>query len=331
MDVKRTDVGIIIGRFQVDDLHEAHIELIDTVVSKHSKVIMFLGLAPIMGGFKNPLDFEARKMMIQELYPSITVLYSRDVKEDRIWSKYLDKQIKDVVSPTQSVTLYGGRSAFINRYFGIHPCIELESKSYVSGSEIRKRISQAVKASALFRKGVIWASQNGYPSVQTTVDVAILDSNGEILLCRKPGEDLFQFVGGFAKPDTLPFEADGAREVNEETSVSVSSLKYVGSSFIDDWRYRDEVNKIKTIFYKAYYQFGSVCAKDDIAEAGWFKLDGFEKYVIPEHQPLVQLLKESFVKEAKEKETIREEILKEMQDKEKASLAKKTRKKTVKS
>ena len=41
-----TDVGIIVGRFQVDELHDAHVDLIQYVFDQHPKVIIFLGLSP---------------------------------------------------------------------------------------------------------------------------------------------------------------------------------------------------------------------------------------------------------------------------------------------
>jgi nicotinamide mononucleotide adenylyltransferase len=42
-----TDCGIIIGRFMIHELHSMHIDLIQTVLDKHDRVIVFLGVAPI--------------------------------------------------------------------------------------------------------------------------------------------------------------------------------------------------------------------------------------------------------------------------------------------
>ncbi len=39
------DVGVIVGRWQVDDLHEAHTRLIEEVRAQHKKVIIFVGLS----------------------------------------------------------------------------------------------------------------------------------------------------------------------------------------------------------------------------------------------------------------------------------------------
>ena len=43
MTEKKTEIGVIIGRFQIHTLHDAHVELIQHVLSLHSKVIIFLG------------------------------------------------------------------------------------------------------------------------------------------------------------------------------------------------------------------------------------------------------------------------------------------------
>ena len=41
--IKKADIGVIVGRFQVHDLTEGHRDLIDTVANRHDKVIVFLG------------------------------------------------------------------------------------------------------------------------------------------------------------------------------------------------------------------------------------------------------------------------------------------------
>ena len=158
------DVGIIVGRFQVDELHEAHLKLISTVVETYPKVIIYLGLSATKCTINNPLDFESRKQMILKSFPDVNVLYIKDVPSDKIWSHRLDESIDDIKGPTQSVILLGGRDAFIRHYQGKYDTYELKQQTFVSGKEIRKKISNKVKSSADFRKGVIWATMNQWPS-----------------------------------------------------------------------------------------------------------------------------------------------------------------------
>jgi bifunctional NMN adenylyltransferase/nudix hydrolase len=285
----KADVGVIVARFQVHNLTEAHIDLIETVRSKHNKVIIFLGLSPVVGTRINPLDFESRKQMVLEKFPDVTVMYIKDVPDDAVWSKKLDGTIKDLLNPGQTSMLYGSRDSFVDHYNGEFPVTEFEATAVVSGTELRKEISSKVKASVDFRAGVIWAVFNQFPKVHATVDVIIYDERNRLLLVRKENEKLFRFVGGFAQPDTDSFEGDAKREVYEETGVETSDLQYLGNIKIDDWRYRQQIDKIKTIVFKAKYIYGPISIKDtgEIAEGRWFDKDKLtENDIVPEHRPL---------------------------------------------
>lgn len=294
MDDCKTTVGVIVGRFQVPMLHEAHRDLIESVRTKHVKVIIFLGVSPVMCTRNNPLDFESRKQMLLEAYPDINVLYIKDVNSDELWSKNLDSQISDLISPNQSPVLYGSRDSFISHYSGRFKTEVLESKSFISGTEIRRQASAGVRSDCLFRQGVIWSVYNQYPKVYATVDIAILDSAEKpekVLLARKPSEKLYRFVGGFSEPGSQSYEIDAKREVREETGLEVSDMTYIGSSFINDWRYRNEIDKIKTLFFKCSVIFGRPEAMDDICELRWFDLDKL-KYsdMVDTHHELYELL-----------------------------------------
>lgn len=275
--IPTADVGIIVGRFQVPELHRAHCDLIQTVLDRHSKVVIFLGVSPCKTTANNPLDFETRKQMILKVFPTVNVLYIRDVGSDGVWSANLDNSIKDVIGPNQSAILYGGRTSFIPYYKGKYLTCELEPDVYVSGSEIRKVVRNNTKDSVDFRAGVIWATENQYAAVHPTVDIAIYDKkNRKVLLARKPHESLYRFVGGFADVNSSSYEEDAVREVYEETGLKLckSDLLYIGSTLVDDWRYRSERNKIKTLLYVGFYKGGVPVPDDDIAEVKWFDLAG---------------------------------------------------------
>lgn len=288
--VKSYDVGVIVGRFQVPELHEVHRNLIKSVCDNHQKVILYLGMSPLLTTINNPLDFESRKQMILEEFPDITVLYIRDVHDDERWSKNLDEQISHVVAPHQSVVLYGGRDSFIEHYEGKHDVLELESEKILSGTEIRKEVSKSVKKDPMFRRGWIHAAFNRFPTCYPTVDIAIFDEEEKkILLGRKEGEPLYRLPGGFADPRSTSYEADARREAQEETGVTITDPAYIGSFIIDDWRYRNEPDKIKTLLFKAKMLHGPVKADDDLAEVKWFDVDNIDLYdVMTNHRELLQ-------------------------------------------
>lgn len=288
------EIGVIVGRFQVPALHVAHQELIQRVIDNHKRVIIFLGVTPVLVTKKNPLDFITRKEMILKLFPNVTVLALPDMPYDTDWSRELDKRIREV-APVGEVLLYGGRDSFRSAYSGNFETTEIEQIANFSGSEIRKEVSQETKASPDFRAGVIFAAYNQYPKAFPTVDVAIV-KGGELLLGRKPNQTLFRFIGGFVDPTDDNFEQAATREAQEETGVEVGNLQYVGTARIDDWRYRHEVDKIITTLFKADYLSGEAIAQDDIAELKWFKIsDLTEEDFVAEHRVLWRLLKGKLV------------------------------------
>lgn len=287
------DVGVIVGRFQVHELHEGHRDLIQHVCDQHEKVLIFLGLSPLLNTVNNPLDFESRKQMILEQFPDVNVLYIQDMFDDRIWSAKLDQQIAAVVPPTQSVVLYGARDSFIDRYHGKHPTKRLEPERVFSGTIERKRVAKGrTKPSADFRAGVIWASQNRFPTAYTTVDFAPLNEDGsKVLLGRKPNEGQYRFLGGFSDPGSDSFEQDVRRECMEEAGIELGDITYIGSRKQDDWRYRGEADCIKTMMFVGKHIFGRPTPGDDIEEVRWFPLTSDTRdQMVQSHWPLINML-----------------------------------------
>lgn len=288
------DVGVIVGRFQVHELHQAHHDLINYVCDRHEKVVIFLGLSPLSVSTNNPLDFESRKQMLLLDYPEVNVLYIKDTNNDEAWSDRLDGMILDLVTPAQSVVLYGGRDSFIDHYKGRFATQELTQAVFRSGTVERRSIARSrAKASPEFRAGVIWASQARFSTVYTAVDIAILNEDrSRVLLGRKPDERLYRFIGGFAEPRSANFEQDAVREVSEEAGVEVGDLHYVGSLNVDDWRYRNEPDCIRSMLFTAKYLHGRPTPGDDIEEVRWFDPCGIRKEeIVPTHRPLMEMLR----------------------------------------
>lgn len=287
----KTDVGVIIARFQSHELSEGHKNLIKSVQDRHQQVIIFLGLSPLRNTQRNPLDFKSRQKMILESFPDVDVLYVDDQSSDEVWSAKLDAQISKFTKPGHTATLYGSRDSFISHYKGKRPTCELEPDTFVSATQIRKQISISYPPTKDFRAGMIAATANRYPICYQTVDVAILNEKNEILMVQKPNEAHWRFPGGFSDVNSPSLEADAKREVQEETEVEVDDIKYIGSALINDWRYRSEIDKIKTAFFKVKYMFGRPEGKDDVAFAKWFKINELTTAnVMPEHHVLLTML-----------------------------------------
>ncbi|TND09541.1 MAG: ADP-ribose pyrophosphatase [Bacteroidetes bacterium] len=290
MDKSLKDIGIIVGRFQVNELHPGHIDLIETVNAKHKRVVIFLGTTPALVTRNNPLDFVARKEMLLKRFPAVSVLSIPDSPSDKDWSIMLDSRIREAC-PVGSVMLYGSRSSFISSYHGHFETTELPDHHNTSGTEVRIELSKEVKSSPDFRAGVIFAAYNQYPKVYPTVDVAIT-RDGKFLLGRKANQSKYRFIGGFADPTDDSYEDAARREAMEETGLEIGNITYVGSARIDDWRYRSEQDKIITHLFIAEALFGKAEARDDIAELKWvLSADLDEELFVPEHVVLYDLLK----------------------------------------
>jgi bifunctional NMN adenylyltransferase/nudix hydrolase len=306
MNVKQDtlpEVGALVARFQVHELHPAHKELIEFVCDRHDKVLIVLGLAVPRGTVNNPLDLQARMRMVREDYPDVELAYIQDMESDQAWSERLDKIVLDHITPAQGAILYGGRDSFIRHYTtGKFPTQELESDVVFSGEELRKEVSRrSVPRSKEFRMGAIWQAFNRYPAPIPTVDVGVWKDD-KLLLVRKADERLWRLPGGFCDVGAESHEQDARREVTEEAGIEISDPRYVCSVKVDDWRYRKERDKIRTTLFEANYQFGHLQPRDsEIAEAGWFTpniqpvggcASPFWKQIMPIHHELVRTLVE---------------------------------------
>jgi len=294
------DVGVIIGRFQVPDLHDGHYDLIDSVVNKHKKVLMFICSTPgVLVTRRNPLDYFTRMTMMQEAYPNVVILPLNDMPSDHDWSKTVDVKIRETFGNDPAVALYGSRDAFIPHYHGNYPTVELAESFDISGSEVRQAASNEVRRHSEFRRGVVYAAHNKHPVVFPTVDIAVIRYQGtkiQIALGRKPNDlpNKWRFPGGFVDPvKDESMVAAAKRELREEMTVTVDypNFTYLGSLKVNDWRYRSEVDKIITTLFLTKYLWGPLEAGDDLGEAKWFDLDDFNMETLVEgHRPLMDMV-----------------------------------------
>ena len=109
----KTGTGIIVGRFQTYRLNVEHQRLIDSVVKRHPRVVIFLGTNPAPSEL-NPLDFKWRSNLFDEDFAGrVEVQEVPDTDDDRIWSQELDRRILEL-RPEGDVVLYGTREGLIH-------------------------------------------------------------------------------------------------------------------------------------------------------------------------------------------------------------------------
>ena len=296
-------VGVIIGRFQTNHLSDGHQELFDYVLAQgHNLNIVVLGKTAVnQPTKKNPLDIDARMRMINETYPGkFVITWIEDCPgNDASWSAHLDKIVGDLANGRGAV-LYGSRDSFVSHYLGKYSTHVYTQRVFCSATEIRGHCGKIIHGSPEFRAGVIWATQNQFDRVYPTVDVAVFDRVDDehwVFLGRKNRwYDGYVFIGGFADPKDGSFEETARREAFEETGLQVDRIQYLGSLQVDDFRYRDEADKIITIFFAAHVCGGTPKASDDIDELHRVNVAELtEEDMAPPHRPLLRMLKQQHI------------------------------------
>lgn len=137
-----------------------------------------------------------------------------------------------------------------------------------------------------------------FPTAFQTVDIAVLKKEGNdyyVSMIRKPTKKLIQFCGGFSEPTSPSLEFDARKEVMEELGIEADMYMYIGSTLIDDERYRGTPDSIKTAIFVAKYIFGAIRPGDDIkdGDAMWVKINDLTENQIEEnHRIIFRILKD---------------------------------------
>lgn len=290
--VENAEVGVIIGRFQLDEPHVGHLELINFVLTKQQNVIIMLGIEKAPAGRKNPLDFANRKLMLQTIFPSVTIIPLENRRYNKDWSKSIDDVIPLIYGNKKTV-IYGSRDSFIPHYEGKYPTVELDSSEKYNATNNRLAISRKIINTPDFRAGIIYSIYGQRGRLDSTVDVCGYNENGEILMAKKPNEPLWRFVGGYVDSTDESDEMAARREFNEETECSINDLKYIASRKINDWRMKGSEHNIMTRLFLGRKSMGMPKASDDIVEVKWIHIsefsnfDGIRTKVMVEHRELM--------------------------------------------
>lgn len=283
-------LGVIVGRFQVAELHRGHRYLIEQVLGKHASVLIVLGTTGGQPTRRNPLDAETRTRMIQARYPTIQVRTLEDHPSNEAWSQALDALITEV-GKGRKATLYGSRDSFFGGYSGCFPMHTIAPIHPTNGTDARKRAATKPRVSRAFRQGAIYAAYARLPISYQTVDMVIVRrETGHVLLGRKTGEEKLRFPGGFVDAADLTLEAAARREIYEETGgLEVGPPTYAGSLRIQDHRYHQSGDAILTSVFILPYLFGAPRASDDLAHLEWVRFEDVEARIAVFHLPIWHL------------------------------------------
>jgi bifunctional NMN adenylyltransferase/nudix hydrolase len=276
--------GVIVGRFQVAQLTSGHKYLFECVADQHTRLLVVLGDARTPPNASNPLDFSIRQMMIYDYLvkelgvDNFNIVRLPDERYHNVWTKKLDQLIEE--HEGEAAVLYCGRDGFKPCYDGKYDVVEIDAHDADSGSKEREKIAKnPPNENHWFRAGVIYAHKTRHFQTYYTVDGALLHDTGsqiDILLGRKPNEELWRLPGGFIEEHlNEPFTVSVAREVQEETGVTSESGWQILQDYPmpKEWRIaRQENVSHRTILLVGWFMSGRPQAGDDLEEVKWFSL-----------------------------------------------------------
>jgi len=297
-------VGVVVGRFQIDMIHDGHKALLEQVQSNHARMLILLGVRSAEPSDTNPLNFETRKHMLQNDYPEAVILPIRDCRSDELWSKNVDTLIQTVCGYDVKAMFYVGRNSFAPHYSGKYPYQVVSDERYdaISATDKRNDLKDIVLWSSGERRGAIHTMMNLPHRHTMMVDMAMYNhmvgtGNYELLVGKKVGEDKWRLPGGHVDGEES-FRRAGSREHLEETGMATASgadsWEIVGDFNVPDWRVRD-TDRItyKTVLMVAEFLSGKATAKSDLAEVRWvtksqFEQEGIEHWIVEEHIHLIE-------------------------------------------
>jgi bifunctional NMN adenylyltransferase/nudix hydrolase len=276
----------------VPELHDGHHYLLDTITTMHEHVLVVIGETETRLTKDDPLTYEMRRDMLKKAYPHVLITRLADQPSDTLWSLSLDELIHrwlvDLPGALEPV-LYGGRDSFLNHYWGRIRTFELPPAGDLSGAKEREKVQP--KNTADFRRGMIYAAKHKYPMTYMTVDIAIIDREGDIILGVKNRDGGFaRFVGGHVAVTDGSLEEAAKREMREETGMEPGDMTYLGSFVIDDFRYRDTGDRIMTALFVTRPAFGAPTPNDDIDKIAVVDTEELLEMIVPEHRRLAEAL-----------------------------------------
>lgn len=300
--------GIVVGRFQIDQLHKGHEAVIKQALDECEVVIVFIGCLTLGATARNPLNYEARRQMIRARFSYVepdrlyVIRLDDTTGGDKLWLDTILNGVERRVGTLNNLRGYGSRdSSFlcvlndkdINQ--GRVTVKVVPEVAYVSATVVREEICKNTPYySTDMRRGIIHAKGNGYPAVYPVIDCLIYNPHSKsFLLGRRNHEDKYRIIGGFFEAKDTDLITCVQREVHEETGLGIykDDIHYIGSVIVDDPRLRGEAEKILTNLHVGVLSNSVQTAKgaDDIFEVKWFNesVEELAKLVVPAHAALL--------------------------------------------
>lgn len=278
---------VVIGRFQVPQMTEGHKQLISAVYKEFQVTpVVLIGVSPLPCTPNNPLTFEQRQSIVRQhalvgaIYPLL------DMPTDDLWSQQIDVMLGALCFGREPV-LCGGPDSFLPHYKGKFLTWEFKQvRTTPTGTDYRKTVEPSNHE--FFIRGAVWATQQQFPRVDSTVDALVTKTihlSRCVLIGQKP-DGRWVFPGGYIDVRETAEHAV-RRELMEETGLSDGTQRLLGTHVVNDWRYRGEKRmSVLTHVFQVHDPIGGAQASDDLEDLEWVNEALVGDKVIPAHREL---------------------------------------------
>jgi len=240
-------LGVLIGRFQVPEMHEGHRYIIHRMLEQCDEVLVLFGSANRARSVKNPYTYQERKKSAMQYFPEIHTAPLNDyLYNDSQWMADVAATIEAVRSQISydfedsvKVLLYGHHkdgNDYLN-WFPQYEYVNINSDIDISGTEVRNSIMhmlpETVQADMqYFAKERETFRSYPYPeALNICCGDAVVECLGHILLIKRkstPGAGNWALPGGH-KNTNETFLQCAVRELYEETNLRVPEPVLLGS------------------------------------------------------------------------------------------------------
>ena len=298
--MSKPTLAAIVARMQVPELTEGHKAIINRALKQYDTAIVLLGISGAQQPtVNNPYSFAQRVSVIRRHAPHIHIYPLLDHPSNEQWTRNLDRFLS-LTFPGYEVSLLCGHNSGAENAYKAHggrfTVDAFAENSGQRGTAVRESIRE--NNSVDFLRGMAYALNQQFHNPYPTVDIALIE--GESVWMGRKAEDphnLWRFPGGFVEPG-MSLEATVRKEAWEELGVSnLTDPVYLGSTMIDDYRYKDSPESILTSIFACSQMSGPrPKAGDDLDEALAIPLENIfadpKRFVISNHIPLVHIIKQ---------------------------------------
>lgn len=178
--------GVVIGRFQLPELHDGHKALINHVISQNDVTCVLVGVS-LEQSLKNILPYAAIAQMIRGMYAkeyAAAKLFVFPIYDtpgaDSEWSNAVDCFLR-LLFPRHSLKLYAGRDSFKSSYEGALPVTDWYGyNGNINGTATRDKIMNGDPIdNPAFRAGIIYGLGN-YLRWKSNVSAQLSATNGQL-------------------------------------------------------------------------------------------------------------------------------------------------------